>query len=379
MKKILLFVAITIFIAIPFSKSTAFEVRVDNSVRLNKEEIADGNVYASCEDMNIDGTVNGDIFAICKNIVINGTVSGDLIAFSNNVTINGEVKGSVRVAGTSLNINGAIGHNINSFGTEINLTPSSTVGWDVLVVGVNGVFDGNIGGNLHGYIKTAAIKGKINKNINLTIDDSGNNTKLGGIFISKDAVIGGGVTYLAEKEINLESPSSVAGEINRQKSKSTSDNLVNILSKMFYKLSALLLIGLIIVTLKKEIIYSTISTLKSKWWQATLIGLSSLIITPALILFFSLTVIGIPLAIIILTGYLTFIFLALISSSFFIGDLLIKIIFKESVNAFIILITGLIIFTILSSLPYFGAPISLFFVTWGLGGLFLTIKQKQND
>jgi len=122
-----------------------------------------------------------------------------------------------------------------------------------------------------------------------------------------------------------------------------------------------------------------ISTLKSKWWQATLIGLSSLIITPALILFFSLTVIGIPLAIIILTGYLTFIFLALISSSFFIGDLLIKKTFKKSANSFIILITGLIIFTILSSLPYFGALISLLFVTWGLGGLFLTIKQTQND
>jgi len=202
MKKFLSVAILALSFIIFAHSAQAFEVKVDNSVNLNKEEIADGNVYASCGEMKIDGTVNGDVIAICKSIIVNGTINGDLIAFSQDVVINGEVKGSARVAGTNITVNGTVDHNINAFGTEINLTPSSTVAWDVLVAGVNGKFNGTIAGNLHGSISAATVAGKIGKNINLTIDDV--DAKQGGLLITKDAIVGGGLTYSARQEARLE-------------------------------------------------------------------------------------------------------------------------------------------------------------------------------
>jgi cytoskeletal protein CcmA (bactofilin family) len=362
MKKILL-VAILAFSFIIFAHSAqAFEVKVDNSVNLNKEEIADGNVYASCGDMRIDGTVNGDVIAVCKSIIINGTINGDLIAFSQDITINGEVKGSTRVAGTNI-----------TFGTEINLTPSSTVAWDVLVAGVNGQFNGTINGNLHGSIAAANVAGKIGKNINLTIDDG--NAKQGVLLITKDAIIGGGLTYTAQQDARIESASSVVGPVVRQAEKQKTETPIDFLAGIFYKLSALFLIGLVLLSLKKKAAYDVAQNLEIKNWQASLIGLGAFILTPIITLFFIFTIIGIPLALLLLATYLMLLVISLILSSFFVGNILLKSFIKKPLNAFAILIFGLTIFVLLASIPYIGWSFILVFMAYGLGGVLITIKN----
>jgi cytoskeletal protein CcmA (bactofilin family) len=377
MKKFLS-VAILAFSFIIFAHSAqAFEVKVDNSVNLNKEEIADGNVYASCSDMKIDGTVNGDVIAMCKNIIVNGTINGDLIAFSQNIIINGEVKGSARIAGTNITINGTVDHNINAFGTEVNLTPSSTVAWDVLVAGVNGKFNGTIAGNLHGSIASANIGGKIGKNINLSIEDG--DASQGGLLVTKDAIIGGGLTYTAQQEAKLESLSSVVGPVSREEANNTSDSWVNKISKIFYELSALILIGLVFLGLKKKMAYDVAKNLETKNWQATLIGVVALFLTPIIILFFIVTIIGIPLAIILLAAYLILIAIGIILASFFVGNLILKSFIKKPLNVFLILITGLTIFVLLALLPYLGWSFILVFMVYGLGGILFTVKNYLYD
>ena len=371
-------VAVLVLSFIVFAHSAqAFEVKVDNSVILNKEEIADGNVYASCGDMKIDGTVNGDVIAVCKSIVINGTVNGDLIAFSQDVVVNGEVKGNIRIAGTNLTINGIVGRNVNAFGTAINLTPTSTVAWDVLAAGVNGNFNGTINGNLHGELSTANVGGKIGKNINLTIDD--NNSNQGGFLITKDAVIGGSLAYTAKQEVKLESLSSIVGPISHQVPKTAAQSPLNIISAIFYKLSALFLIGLVVISLKKKFVYDVAQNLETKNWQVVLIGLGTLILAPVIILLFTLTIIGIPLAILLSATYLVLFVVSLICSAFFIGNLLAKSFYTKPLNAFLILIIGLTIFVLLISIPYIFWLFIFVFATYGLGGALITIKNYLHD
>jgi len=375
MKKIILSAALVFSFFIFISQAQAFEVKVDNSVKLNKEEIADGNVYASCGDMTIDGVVSGDVVAVCKSITVNGTINGDLIAFSSDITINGEVKGSARIAGTNLNINGTIGHNVNAAGTEIKFGPNSIVNWDVLVAGVNNSFNGTINGNLHGFINAAEVAGKIGKNINLQIDDK----SAGGLLITKEAVVGGTLTYSGTKEAKIESPSSIVGPVTRQENKDPEEAPINILSKLFYKLSTLVLIGLVLVGLKKKAVYEVIKNIEKKWWQSALTGLAILVATPLIVFFFFLTIIGIPLALILLALYLIAISLSVIFSAVLIGELLYQKTLKKPSNLFITLIIGLIIFVLLAGLPYIGLFISFVFMICGLGAMFLTIKDHYND
>ena len=371
MKKFIYVMALAFFAIIFAQPAQAFEVKVNGSVTLEKEEIADGNVYAYCKNMKIDGTVNGDIIALCTTIEINGTVNGDVISFSNDITINGEVKGNVRVASNDVLINGTIGRNVNAFGTEINLTASSTVAWDVLISGVNGNFNGIIDGNLHGDIASANIGGKIGKNINLTVEDNNQ----GGLLINKDAIVGGGLTYTSRKDAQIESLSSIVGKTEHQTPKEKTENVLNIISSIFYKLSALFLIGLILISLNKKFVSTVTTNLETKNWQTILIGLVALILTPIIILFFVITTIGIPLAIILSAVYLILILISVIFPAFYLGNLILKNFIKKAINPFLALLAGLFIFVLVISLPYISSGLILFFIIYGLGGILLTIKN----
>lgn len=371
MKKIFFIFALIFSLSFFIQPTKAFEVKVDDSVFLNKEEIADGNVYASCETMKIDGTVNGDVIALCKSITIDGIVNGDVIAFSQDITINGEVKGSVRVAGNNILINGNIGKNVNTFGTEINLSASSTVGWDVLVAGVNGNFNGIIEGNLHGEIASASVGGKVGKNINLKIEDNNQ----GGLLINKEAIVGGNLTYDAKREAKIESLSSVTGQILHNTPKEKTQSVINIVSAIFYKISALFLIGLILISIKKSLAHDISKNLETKNWQTLLIGASGLFLTPFIILFFIVSVIGIPVALLLLALYLITVSISVIFSSFFVGEIMLKSFIKKPINPFLILLFGLIIFVLLSTIPLIGSSLVLVFVIYGFGGILFTIKN----
>lgn len=378
MKRPILLAALLFSLLIPIGGAYAFEVKVDNSIHLNKEELADGNIYANCQEMTIDGTVNGDIIALCQKITINGTVNGDIIAFGQNIEINGEIKGNARLAGPQITINGLIGHNATILSNDVKFTKNSAVKWDVLVAGVNGNFEGNIDGNLHGLISTASVSGKVGRNINLTFDN--NSTPTGDNFIiTKDAVIAGNINYTSPKDLKLESASSVTGQINKDTKKETT-NPNAWLWMIFYKLSSLILIALVVISLKKESLTIAVSKIDNKYWQSLLIGLGILILTPLAIILLMLTVVGVPLALIILATYLSAILLSIIFGAYYLGELVFKRLLKiKKINSYSLVILGLVIFTLLSVVPFIGWAISFLTIVVGLGSILLTIKDKQND
>ena len=241
------------------------------------------------------------------------------------------------------------------------------------MAGVNGQFNGTIAGNLHGSIAAANVAGKIGKNINLTIDD--NNAKQGGLLITKDAIVGGGLTYTAGQDARIESASSIVGPVVRQTEKIKAKTPIDFLAGIFYKLSALFLIGLVLLSLKKKVAYDVSQNLEIKNWQSSLIGLGAFILTPAIILFFVFTIIGIPLALLLIAAYLMLLTLGAILSAFFVGNTLLKSFIKKPLNVFAVLIFGLTIFVLLASIPYIGWSFILVFMAYGLGGILITIKN----
>jgi len=98
-------------------------------------------------------------------------------------------------------------------------------------------------------------------------------------------------------------------------------------------------------------------------------------LTPVIILFFVFTIIGIPLALLLLATYLILLTLGVILSAFFIGNTLLKSFIKKPLNAFAVLIFGLTIFVLLASIPYIGWSFVLVFMAYGLGGILITIKN----
>ena len=373
MKKLFWGLLLVLPLLLSASAAQAFSFETKDNYRLPKEEVHDGNLYVAAGIIAIDGQINGDLIAAAQNLSVDGKIEGDLIAFSQNLIINGEVTGSVRIFSQSININGLVGRNINAFTSTISLGSESEVGSDLLIFGASGNFNGLVNDSLYGGLAQANINGKVGHDVSLNLESDYNGRNL---FIGSEAVIGGDLKYSAKSEAEIQNPEAVSGNINYQPQIKKPENWKNKATNRFFQLSSLILIGIILLTLKKKSFAKTAKTMAEKPWQTPLAGLIFLLVTPIITLLLLITVIGIPLALIIIALYLVLLIISIIYSAYYIGLLLGNGLNKKPINPFLALILGLIIFIILMSIPWLGGLSTLVFILFGLGASVLEIKNN---
>jgi cytoskeletal protein CcmA (bactofilin family) len=62
----------------------------------------DNDVFVALQQVTIDGTVNGDVFVLGNQVVVNGDINGSLFAVGQSVDIQGQVSGTTYVTAISL-------------------------------------------------------------------------------------------------------------------------------------------------------------------------------------------------------------------------------------------------------------------------------------
>lgn len=327
-----------------------------------------GNLYAAGQTVTIDGTVSGDVIAAAQTININGRVEGDIIVAAQDVTINGEVGGNVRIAGNSLTINGTVTRNVNAFGANVVFGSESLVGWDVYLAGANIEARGTIDGNLDGWAGKALLMGKVGKNVNLKLDRGDDNQKL---TIAPEAIIGGNVAYTSKNAAAISEKANIAGEItqNTPTTKETNVFLMWLWGKLF-AIFAAMVVGLFLIFFSKNITAKVLEKMEEKPLKMLLPGLIFMFILPPIALVLAFTLIGIPMALIISTWWLTSVYTAKIMAAILVGKIIIqKINKKKKANLLISLILGVILCWLLFAIPFIGWLLGLVAIWFGLGGL----------
>lgn len=353
-KKILLFLAL---ILIPLGSVKAMDTKTGDSIYIPKEEIVSGNLYAVGNTINVEGVISGDLIALAQTININGRIEGDIIAATQNITINGEIGGNVRVMGTTININGPVTRNVNAFGSDISLGKDSQVGWDVYVAALNLEASGNIEGGLSGRVEQALISGKIVKDVNLTISNDKN------------------------IPVTLTESAQLGGKLNQKFTNPDKNNWLIIWTwTKIYAIFCSLLVGLVLIYLGKNITKKILKKIEEAPKKTIAPGALLFFIFPPLAIFLLFTVIGIPLALIIMALWFIFVYIAKIFTAIILGEIILKkIIKKNEINLIWPLILGTIICYLLFSIPLVGWIISLIAIFIGLGGIYLYASNKLRN
>jgi hypothetical protein len=375
--KILLFLALIIF---PLGIARAADTEAGNSIYVAKDEIVSGNLYAAGNTITIDGTVSGDLIAIAQTITVNGRIEGDIIAAAQNITINGEVGGNIRVAGTAITLNSTVARNVNAFGSNIILGTTSSIGWDAYVAASNLESRGNIDGGLSGNVGRALIAGKINKDINLKISDTNLNS---GLIISPEAVIGGNIFYTAKNPAAISEAAKVGGKVTQQAIKTNPTNWFAVWAwAKIYSIFCALVIGLVLIFLGKNITTKILSKLEDKPFKMLVPGLIFMFILPPIALVLAFTIIGIPLALIIVACWVIAIYLARILAAILVGQIILQSLRKKhqgEIKLIWSLIVGVIICWLLFTIPFAGWIFSLIAIWLGLGAIWTYASHQLRN
>lgn len=149
----------------------AGETRSGKDVKVAADEVIPADVYCFGETIVVDGTVNGDLIATGWEIRINGEVKGDVIAAAKTIVVRGKVGDDARLAGFDVQIleEAQVADDVNAAGFSFIARSGSEIGGDAYVLARQAEFAGRLDGNLAASLDALKISGSIGGNVTVEV------------------------------------------------------------------------------------------------------------------------------------------------------------------------------------------------------------------
>lgn len=347
---------------------------VKSGDNVNVNEVIDGNFFAAGSIIAIDGTVNGDVFVAGNTIIVSGIVNGDVFAVGSNIDVSGIVTGNVRFIGSSLNVRGQVERNVMAAGSSLMISNGASVGRHLSFSGASLVINGPVGGQLDAAGASVSLNSKVAGNVMLELGSEGT------VDLGDMAELQQNLTYRAAmgEQLTMSAGASVAGDtiFNEWQQPVEKFESQTVFKKVFawgkiINFLSLFILGLILIYLMPQPLDKVYSQMKKKFWPSLGRGLVVLIVTPVLAIILLFTVIGIPLALIMLAIYGIALYLTKAVVALAVGRLLSDS-FKWQLHPAWCLLIGLIIISALGWIPVIGWLLCFVLMLWALGAFYKT-------
>lgn len=306
--------------------------------RLNFKGEAD-DIYFAGKELNFEGETRSTVTAIGNRVVINGEVGNDLTAAGDRVEINGKVRGTTFIIGEDVLI---------SEGAHI----------------VGTIFAGagnlEIRGRVDGDIYLGSGKLLINGVVNGNIKACGNDLSFG-----DEGKVNGMIEYHSSKKM----PQSLEGYDNLEyiyKRNYFIDPFDSVILALIFALAfflggfLLMLFPAMRAVVKEERSGKQVGAL-------TLWGLIPVFVYPIIIILLGLTIIGIPMALLLMLAALPIFFVAQIIGIVLAGQYLFVRLNRQGGKGFKYYLVGAVIYLVISAIPFIGclAGIAVSALGWG--------------
>jgi cytoskeletal protein CcmA (bactofilin family) len=402
---------------------------IDDDVLLSAQTVSmdgtvNGIVFAFGNEITINGTINGDLIAAASTITISPTarIKGNVFAGGQTINIQGAVEGSVLVGGTTLNLGykATVNRNVYFGGYSFEAQSDTVINKDFNASVYQATLSGNIKGNANIDAGAIEIKGRIGGNANLKVEGPSNESTPffptfgvpippplpSGLRISPDAQIGGQLTYTSpvEQTANIQSqpkggtvfqtPAPEEGSSPKTPAPSITYRIpfLGWLFEFLRKLITLLLLGALVIWLLPNLLQKAATFLRSKPLPSLGMGAASLVVGYGGAILVGILLLALSFLLSLMTleslsrivssvgfsslGVLV-VFLWLLVSfgsklvvSYLIGDLLIEKLAPSANNRKVwVLLSGVLLYTLIASLPIFGWLIVFLATLFGLGAL----------
>lgn len=343
---------------------------VSEVVTLPAGAVVNQDYFAYGERVEISGTVNGDVYAAGGQILVDGTVNGDLLAAGGAITISGTVSQDARIAGGQIAVNGTIGRSLTVAGGNVDLNDSAAVGRSMVAAGGRVRVAAPVAADAKIAAGSVTVSNAVKGNLHAATGD---------LRLTSKAGIAGDLTYWSQTDASIDPGARVAGVVTR---KAMPEHLgprpgaflaalagFFLLAKLVSFVSTLVL-GLLFLYLLPRYTGSTVSTLRTRPWASLGIGFIAFVVTPVAAGILLITVLGAPLALLLMALYLAALYVARVFVIVWAGSAVFAWTGKQ-VRPVWALVIGLVIYGILTVVPFFGWFIALLVTMLGLGAALL--------
>ncbi len=166
---------VLLLILVVGAASHAIDVLQADVCVVSADERVEGNLYALCRELNIEGEVTGHVFAAAVNTRITGQVNRSMYLLSGDLLLSGEVGGALHFAGGALDITPQAvlpEADLLSIALSTVLQEGGTLSGEVVVVGYQLILAGDAAGGVDFWGSALTIAGHVGGAVNATVGDA---------------------------------------------------------------------------------------------------------------------------------------------------------------------------------------------------------------
>ncbi|MBT8115326.1 MAG: FapA family protein [Arenicella sp.] len=364
--------------------SNVFAGQDNNHQTVLKQGVISEDLYLWGERVRVDAEVDGDVVVAGGKITVDGSVSGDVMAAGGEVMVNADLTDDLRAAGGQVTVCSEIIGDAILAGGEITLCDDAVVGDNAWIAGGDVTIDGRIEQNLQVKAGHISIIGEILQDVDLEAKS---------IEILPSAVIGGNLVFKSPNAANISEGATIVGEVEHSKTDAwwardrpqwdAGDIARAVALFLLVSILAVTLAALLVSAIFRETRFTLAESVRSQFLRCLGFGLLAVLLTPILIVLSAITIIGLPIA-----GILLLLYILLIVAGYFTIVLLIA----EQIHRWIrkqqplttfwqVLTVLLAVFavTLISLIPLLGGLIMCLAYLAGIGAVCLHVREQRQS
>jgi len=264
--------------------------------RVDRE--AGGDRFSAGGTVTVSTPVTADLLAAGGNIEVDTRIGGDVLAVGGNVRIKGEVDSGVLAGGGQLSLNARVRRSARVAGGQVEIGPKAELGGNLSVAGGQVRVEGPV----FGYVQVAG------GNIVLDGPIGGDVWATGGkVTLGPNARIGGKLHYASRAELQQDPAAIIKGGTEklefeaswpREHHETPRSGLAG-----WVWIAGLMVLAAVLVRIAPGFTARVSEVLQRRPWFALLIGFIVLVCVPVAAVLLLVTVIGLPLALLVLLAY----------------------------------------------------------------------------
>ena len=333
--------------------------------------------FAAGSSVRIDAPVSGDLLAAGGEVEVRAPIGGDAVLAGGRLRLDSSVAQGVYAAGGQLTVNGTIGRNARIAGGQVEFASGSQIAGNATVGGG----DVKLRGTVKGYAQIAGGRVLLDGTVDGDVIASGGELELG-----PNARIGGKLRYGSRNAIKQDPAARIAGGVEQMKMPRGTQRDGHGERRFGGRGSWLWTIGLIVLALTLVGALPAVSrgvaeTARTQPWLNVLIGFVLLVCVPVAALILLITIIGIPLALLLICLYLVLLLGGYVASCIALGEWALQR-FRPAASGAMPWRLGaaalaVLVVALLARIPFLGGLVSLFALLLGVGAVVYSLVRRR--
>lgn len=346
----------------------AFETHGDESVshQFGADYFGVGGI------VNLTDPVVGDAFLAAGQVSTAAEIGGDLVVAAGEVSVGGNVGDDLYAAGGTVKVDAIVNGNARVAGGDVSVGPATVIAGSATVSGGRVAFEGNTHGYLQASGGTVTLSGQVHKDAEVRAED---------LVISPETRIAGRLVYHGPTAPQVPEGAVIAGGVEfhevspgtyLHETSSPMRRTAHWIGSVLWHLGVFC-VGALFVVLFPGVSSRAVDAVGREPLLSMGLGLALLVCVPIVLVMLCITVIGIPLALLLGTGYLLALFLGWIVIALFVGERGVSLVRGSQplttgwrLGALLLALVGL---STLRHIPYIGGLLVFLAFIAGIGAL----------